>query len=49
LEYGDAKEIAMLGFEVIVVLMFVRVILPVAVLLCIGDYIRRQESIQRAA
>ena len=39
----------MLGLEVIFILMFVRMILPVGVLLCIGDYIRRQESIHRAA
>jgi len=49
LECGDEKEIAMMGFEVIFVPMFVRVILPVGVLLCIGDLIRRQESIHRAA
>jgi hypothetical protein len=39
----------MLGFEVIFVLMLVRVILPVGMLLCIGEFIRCQESIYRPA
>lgn len=37
----------MFGLEIVLTLIFVRVILPVGLLLCLGDYLRQQEMKQR--
>jgi hypothetical protein len=40
----DEKENAMFGTEVIVVLMLIRILLPLGMLLWIGEWVRRRET-----
>jgi hypothetical protein len=38
------KEVAMVGLEVVIILLFVRIILPIGLIMLVGEWVHRREA-----